>query len=98
MAVLGEGFKMMFLGLIEDSFKDKEGKEVKLNKINVMDLTTNDIHQFSVSAKNEVLMKQIAGLKIAQSIQIIFALEFDKYAVAKKQNPSRFKVDQIYPA
>lgn len=99
MAVLLSGGKMMFLGKIADSFTNKEtGEIIELPKLNLMDTETNEIHTISVSAKNEILMEQIKGLKMASMVQVVFAIEFDKYAVAKKQNPTRFKLIEMYPA
>lgn len=97
MAVLFGGGKMMFLGLAKDTFKDKEGKDVALLKTNLMDIETNEIHIFSVPTKNEVLVKQLQGLQMASVVKIVFALEYDKYAVNKKQNPSKFKLSEVYP-
>lgn len=98
MAVTFQGGVMMYLGLVEDSFKDTQGNEVKIFKVNLMDTKTNDIHQISVSGKNEVLMAQIGGLKVASMAQLTFEMKYDKYALNKKQNPTKFVLVEIYPA
>lgn len=100
MAVMFQGGVMLFLGLVEDSFKDKTDptKEIKTYKINLMDTKTNEIHNISVAGKNEMLMAQIGGLKMASMVQLVFSMEYDKYALNKKQNPTKFKLVEVYPA
>lgn len=99
MAVTFQGGVMMYLGLLQDSFKDKNtGALIPTFKVNLMDTQTNEIHTMPVSAKNEVLLTQINGLKMASMVQLVVVMEYDKYAVNKKQNPTKFKLAEIYPA